>query len=94
MQALRVLNTILRSGQYRHSASREEYFRSPVFLKKDAPASKRPDFSPHTTVIALAALVRPHDTSDSDRRDGNPMATIRGGVIGWYKNRILTRRLS
>jgi hypothetical protein len=31
MQALRVLNTIPRSGQYRHSASREEYFASPVF---------------------------------------------------------------
>ena len=45
-------------------------------------------------LIALAASVRPHNTSDSHQRDGNPMATIRGGIIGWYKNRILTRRLS
>ena len=45
-------------------------------------------------LFALAASVRPHNTSDSDRRDGNPMATICGGIIGWHKNRILTRRLS
>ena len=45
-------------------------------------------------LFAFAASVRPHNTGDSDRRDGNPMATIRGGIIGWYKNRILTRRLS
>ena len=64
------------------------------FCKRDAAASQRPDFSPGATVVALAASVRPHNASDSDRCDGNPMATIRGGIIGWYKNRILTRRLS
>ena len=42
----------------------------------------------------VAASVRPHNTSDSDRCDRKPMATIRGGIIGWYKNRILTRRLT
>jgi hypothetical protein len=44
-------------------------------------------------VVVAAVSVRPHNPSDSNRRDGNPMATIRGRIIGWYKNRILTRRL-
>jgi hypothetical protein len=65
-----------------------------VFLKLDAPASKGPDLSPNATGIALVASVRPHNPSDSDRHDGNPMATIRGGIIGCYKNCILTRRLT
>jgi hypothetical protein len=66
----------------------------PLEFLRDAPASKRPDFLPNATVIALAVSVRPHNTSDSDRRDRNPMATVRGRIIGWHKNRILTRRLS
>ena len=70
------------------------HFTPQFFSSRDAAAWKRPDFSPKTACIALAASVRPHNTSDSDRRDRNPMATIRGGIIGWYKNRILTRRLS
>jgi hypothetical protein len=45
------------------------------------------------TVVAVAS-VRPHNPSDSDRRDRNPMATIRGEKISSYKNRILTRRLT
>jgi len=44
--------------------------------------------------IALAVSVRPHNPGDSNGRDGNPTATIRGEKIGSYKNRILTRRLT
>ena len=45
-------------------------------------------------VSALVASVRPHNPSDSDRRDGKAMATICGGKIRSYKNRALTRRLT
>ena len=48
----------------------------------------------NATGIVLVASVRPHNPSDSDRHDRNPMATIRGGIIGCYKNCILTRRLT
>ena len=56
--------------------------------------AKRPDLSPATLAIAWATSVRPNNTGDSDRRNRNPLAPVRGGIIGWYKNRILTRRLS
>ena len=49
------------------------------FLKRDAPASKGPDFPPNAIVIALAASVRPHNTSDSDRpwKTGNGRTWLR-----------------
>jgi len=42
------------------------------------------------SVKSPPASVRPHNPGDSNRRDGNPMATIGGGKIGRYKNRIFT----
>ena len=77
------------------ASQREEYSAPPVFSQAGRARVERSGFLTECyLVIALAASVRPHNTNDSDRHDRNPMATIRGGIIGWYKNRILTRRLS
>jgi len=40
------------------------------------------------------ASVRPHHPSDSNRRDGKPMAAIGGKKIARYKNRIFTGRFT
>ena len=38
--------------------------------------------------------IRSHNVFDLDRRDRKPLGAIRGGKIGWYKNRVLTRSLT
>jgi len=68
--------------------------RSAIQLRALQNAFRCRDVHLQRRVSALAASVRPHHTSDSGRRDGKAMATIRGKKIGCYNNRILTRRLS
>ena len=46
------------------------------------------------TVVVAAVSVRPHNPGDSNRRDRNPVVTIRSEIIACYKNRILTRSLT